>query len=81
LKAQNIKPLLKPSNTYNKPCSKTAYLGGNVVNLLKQKVSQNVTISLGYFIFSKNQMSPKSSPIGEKLPNLVTLQTGQTIFY
>jgi hypothetical protein len=26
----------------------------NVLNLLQQKVAQNVTISLGYFIFSKN---------------------------
>jgi hypothetical protein len=30
-----------------------AYLGENLINLLKQKVAQNVTMSLGYFIFSK----------------------------
>jgi hypothetical protein len=60
LKDQNIyiKPLLKPWNTYNKPCSETAYLGENVINLLKQKVDQNVTISLGYSIFSKNHNEP-----------------------
>jgi hypothetical protein len=45
-------------NTYNKPCFETAYLGENVINLLKQKVSQNVTISLGHFIVSKNQNEP-----------------------
>jgi hypothetical protein len=56
LKAQNIyiKPLLKPYNAYNKPCFETAYLGENVIHLLQQKVAQNVAISLGYFIFSKN---------------------------
>ncbi len=34
LKAQNIyiKPLLKPYNTYDKPCLGTAYLGENVTN-------------------------------------------------
>jgi hypothetical protein len=48
-----IKPLLKPKNTCNKPYFKTAYFGENVKNFLKQKVAQNVTISLGYFIFSK----------------------------
>jgi hypothetical protein len=31
-----------------------AYLAENVINLPKQKVAQNVTISLGYFIFSNN---------------------------
>ncbi len=47
LKAQNIyiKPLLKPYNTYNKLCVETAYLGENVLNLLQQKLAQNVTIS------------------------------------
>jgi hypothetical protein len=41
LKAQNIyiKPLLKTLNTYNKPCFEIAYLGENVINLLKQKSS------------------------------------------
>jgi hypothetical protein len=60
LKAQNIyiKPLLKPQNTFNKPCFETAYLCENVINLLKQKVAQNVAISLGYFIFSKIHNEP-----------------------
>jgi hypothetical protein len=31
----------------------TAYLDENVKNLLTQKEAQNVTIILGYFIFSK----------------------------
>jgi len=59
LKAQNIyiKPLLKPSNTCNKPCSETAYLGENVINLLQQKVAQIVSIFWGYFTFSKTIMS------------------------
>jgi hypothetical protein len=60
LKTQNIyiKPLLKPYNTYNKPCFETVYLGKNVINLLKQKVAQKVAIILGYFIFSKNHNEP-----------------------
>jgi hypothetical protein len=60
LKAQNIfiKPLLKPYNTYDKPCFETTYLGKNVINLFKQKVAQNVAISLGFFIFSKNHNEP-----------------------
>ncbi len=60
LEAKNIyiNPLLKPQNTYNKPCFETAYLCENVINLLKQKVAQNVAISLGYFIFSKNHNEP-----------------------
>ncbi len=73
LKAQNIyiKPFLKHKNTYNKPCFETAYLGEN---LLQHKVAQNIAISLGYFIFSKNDNEPpKVCPIGKKLPNLVTL--------
>ncbi len=46
-KVQNfyIKPLLNP---------KISYLDENVTNLLEQKVAQNVPISLGYFIFTKN---------------------------
>jgi hypothetical protein len=72
LKAQNIyiKPLFKPYNTCNKPCFEAAYLGENVINLHKQKVAQNIAISLGYFIFSKNHKKPpivsqfsKSDPI------------------
>jgi hypothetical protein len=60
LKTRNIyiKPLLKLQNTYNKPCFETAYLGKNVINLLKQKVAQKVVIILGYFIFSKNHNEP-----------------------
>jgi hypothetical protein len=50
-----IKPLL---NTYNKPYFETAYLGKNVINLLKQKIAQKVTIIWGYFIFSKNHNEP-----------------------
>ncbi len=45
------------------------------MNLLKQKVPQKVAIILGYFVISKNQNEPpKSSPIGKKSPNLVTLE-------
>ncbi len=56
-----------------------AYLGENVIDLLKPKITQNVAITLGYFIFSKNyneEWTSKSSPIGEKSPNLVTLLNG-----
>jgi hypothetical protein len=60
LKAQNIyiKPLLKPSNTYNKRVLKLLIQVKNVINLLKQKVANNVTISLGYLIFSKKHNEP-----------------------
>jgi hypothetical protein len=60
LKAQNIyiKPLLKTLNTYNKQCFEIAYLCENVINLLKQKVAQNVEIILDYSIFSKNHTEP-----------------------
>jgi hypothetical protein len=56
LKAPNIyiKPLLKPYNMRNKPCFETAYLGKNVINLLKQRVA----IILGYFVLSKNHNEP-----------------------
>jgi hypothetical protein len=37
---------------------KTAYLSKNVINLLKQKGAQKVTIILGYFILSKNHNEP-----------------------
>jgi hypothetical protein len=42
LKDQNIyvKPLLELYSTYNKICFETAYLGKNVINVLKQKVAQ-----------------------------------------
>ncbi len=46
----------------------TSYLGENIEKRLNQKVAQNVDNSLGYNIFLK------SSPTGEKSPNLVTLQ-------
>jgi hypothetical protein len=36
----------------------TAYLGENLINLLKQKVAQKVTIILGYMILSKNNNEP-----------------------
>jgi hypothetical protein len=60
LKTQNIyiKPLLKPKNTYNKPCFETGYLGKNVINLHLQKVSPKVAIILGYCILSKNHNKP-----------------------
>ncbi len=52
----------------------TAYLGKNVINLLEQKVAHKDAIILGYFILSKKSYWPsQSSPIGKKLPNLVTL--------
>jgi hypothetical protein len=48
---------LKPKNTY-KPSFETAYLGENVINLLQQKVTQNIPISFSYLIFSKNHNEP-----------------------
>jgi hypothetical protein len=33
-------------------------LGENLVNLQKPKIAQNVAISLGYFIVSKNHNEP-----------------------
>jgi hypothetical protein len=38
------------SPKHHKPCFETAYLGKNVINLLRQRVAQKVTIILGYFI-------------------------------
>ena len=43
---------------YDKLFFETAYLGENIINLFQQKAAQNVAISLGYFIFSKNQEEP-----------------------
>jgi hypothetical protein len=60
------------------PCFETAYLGENVKHLLRQKVLQNVTISLGYFMFSKNYFQLPKVTISKKLPNLVTLVTGRS---
>jgi hypothetical protein len=48
---------LKTQNIYIKPFL-TPYLGKKFMNVLKQKVAQNVTIILGYFIFSKNHNEP-----------------------
>jgi len=56
---------LETLKIYNK-CFETAYLGENVINLLMQKVAQNVAISLGYSIFRK-------IPTAKILSNLVTL--------
>jgi hypothetical protein len=65
---------LKSLNTYNKPCFELAYSGKNVIDLLKQKIAQNVAITLGYLIFSKNHNEPsKVAQLAKKLPNLVTL--------
>ncbi len=51
------------------------YLGDNVINLIKQKVAQNVAIILGYFICSKNHNEPpkvaqlsKNHPFWSPLP-------------
>jgi hypothetical protein len=76
LKAQNIyiKPLLKPKSTCNKPCFKIAYLSENVINLLQQKVAQNIAISLGYFIFYLNHNEP---PKVTQLANLITLPASE----
>ncbi len=64
----------KPKNTYNKPYFETAYLGENVINLLQQKVAQNIAISSGYFIFSKNHNEPpKVAQLAKKSPSLVAL--------
>jgi hypothetical protein len=44
----------------------TAYLGKNVINLLKQKVAQTVAIILGYFILTKNDNeSPKVAQLAK----------------
>jgi len=45
------------------------FFGENIEKRLNHKVAQNVNNCLAYIIFSK------SSPIGEKLPYLVTLPT------
>ncbi len=59
VKAQFESPLHLPknpfetSNTYNKIYFERAYLGENVTKLLRQKVAQNVAISLGTSSFQK----------------------------
>jgi hypothetical protein len=55
--------------TYNKPHFDTTYLGENGINLIKQKVAQNVATSLSPFIFKKkSQWASKSSLIGKNHP-------------
>ncbi len=49
----NLQTTLETSNTYNKIYFERAYLGENVTKLLKQKVAQNVAISLGTSSFQK----------------------------
>ncbi len=39
--------------------SPIAWKGENVINLLNLKVAQNITVPLGYFIFSKNHEPKK----------------------
>jgi hypothetical protein len=52
---RNIKaPFERPKHldlTSFKSCYETSYLGENVKHLPKQKVAQNVNISLGYFFW------------------------------
>jgi hypothetical protein len=68
LKVKNIyiEALLKPNNTYNKPCFETANLGEYVKKCLSERVAQNVTI-LGSIWLSQ------SGPNGKIVLNLVTL--------
>jgi hypothetical protein len=47
--------------------------GENVIDLLQQKIAQNVATTLGYFIFSKNHNAPPKVAQLAKMPNLVTL--------
>ncbi len=68
----NVKPFLKPLSTCNKPYFEidTAYLGENVLNLPKQKVAQNVSISLRYLIFSKgHNWLPKIAQLVKNCPS------------
>jgi hypothetical protein len=60
---------LKPLNGYNKPCFECAYLNKNPIDLLKQKIAQNITITLGYFIHSKNNNEPqKVAQLAKNIP-------------
>ncbi len=56
-----IKTLLKPKNMYKKPrFLLSCLLGGNVENLPKQNLSQNITISEATSSFTKNhKLHPK----------------------
>jgi hypothetical protein len=58
---------LKPENTNNKSSFETVYLGENVINLLKQKLAQNVAISLGYFLKNHNE-PPKVAQLAKNHP-------------
>jgi hypothetical protein len=40
------------------PCLENAYLDETLINLLKQKVSKNVAIILGYFVLPKHHDEP-----------------------
>jgi hypothetical protein len=62
----------KGQNIYNKAqfegpkhlqTTETAYLGENLINLIKQKVA----IVLGYFIVSKNHKPPKVAALVKKI--------------
>ncbi len=71
LKIQNIYiKSLETLNTSNKPCF-IANLNVKCKVLFQQKVAQNVPFL--WVLCQKNLFSSKSSPIVEKLPNLVTL--------
>jgi hypothetical protein len=59
----------------------SAYLGENLINLLKQKVAQKVAIILGYFILSRNHKKPTKVAQLAKSPNLVTLVTNEKKVY
>jgi len=63
---------LKRENTYNKPCFETAYLGESAINLLNQKVAQNVAIFRATLYFQKIEKASKSQ---EKRLNQVTLSS------
>jgi hypothetical protein len=55
---------------YYKTCFETVYLGEKKL----EKLAQDVTISLSFFIFPKNHNElPKVAQLVKKLPDLVTL--------
>jgi hypothetical protein len=56
-KIYNKVPFESPKHQ-NHTIFETAYLGENAINLLQQKVAQNVTIFGGYFNFSKKHNEP-----------------------
>jgi hypothetical protein len=47
------KPLFETLKYLQQSYFETAYLGKNLINLLKQRVAKKVTIILGYFILPK----------------------------